>query len=136
MKSPKERKPLFDRLKAGMEEAIRHSRGEVALKTTVVEQPDPPPEIQPDELAKLRTDNAMSQEVFARVLNVPTRSIRSWEDGTRRPSQAALRLIQVFRQNTAGVLEVVGMTAAPSPREERHTQPARSRKRTPPGMRT
>jgi putative transcriptional regulator len=115
MKSPKGRKPLFERLKTGMEEAIRHSRGEIALKTTAVEIPDPPPEIQPEELTELRVQNRMSQDVFARVLNVPTRTVRSWEDGTRRPSQAALRLIQVFRQKTEGVLEVVGMAAAESP---------------------
>ena len=54
-------------------------------------------------------------EVFARVLNIPTRTVQSWEDGTRRPSQAALRLIQVFREKTAGVLEVVGMTIPQTP---------------------
>jgi hypothetical protein len=48
MKSPKDRKPLFERLKAGMEDAIRHARGEITLKTTVVEIPDPPPESRPD----------------------------------------------------------------------------------------
>ena len=47
--------------------------GEIALKTTVAEIPDPPPEIRPEELTKLRIDNRMSQDVFARVLNVPTR---------------------------------------------------------------
>ena len=57
----------------------------------------------------------MSPEVFARVLNIPTRTVQSWEDGTRRPSQAALRLIQVFREKTAGVLEVVGMTVPQTP---------------------
>ena len=64
----------------------------------------------------------MSPEVFARVLNVPTRTVQSWEDGTRRPSQAALRLIQVFRQNTAGVLEVVGMTAAQADSPKKRTR--------------
>src|SRR5262245_54375211 len=115
MKSPKDRKPLFERLKTGMEEAIRHSRGEVALKTTVVEIPYPPPEIHPEELTRLRIDNGMSQEVFARILNVSIGTVRSWENGTRRPSRAALRLIQVFRQKTDGVLEVVGMTATRVP---------------------
>jgi putative transcriptional regulator len=135
MKSAKGRKPLFERLKTGMEEAIRHSRGEITLKTTVVELPDPPPEIPPEELAKLRIDNRMSQDVFARVLNVPTRSVQSWEDGTRRPSQAALRLIQVFRQNTSGVLEVVGMAAGQaSASPKKRTPRAGSKKRTPPGV--
>ncbi len=85
MTSPKGRKPLFERLKTGMEEAIRHARGEIALKTTIVEFPDPPPEIQPEDLKKLRDDNRMSQDVFARVLNVSTRSVQSWEDGKGDP---------------------------------------------------
>lgn len=79
MKSPKSRKPLFQRLKTGLEEGIRHAKGEITLKTTVVEIPEPSPEIQPEELTKLSLDNRMSQDVFARVLNVPTRSVRSWE---------------------------------------------------------
>jgi hypothetical protein len=49
MNSPKGRKPLFERLKTGMIKAIRHARGEVPLKTTVVEVSDPPPNIQPEE---------------------------------------------------------------------------------------
>ena len=53
----------------------------------------------------------MSQAVFARMLNVSTKTVQSWEQGQRRPSQAALRLIQVFRQNPSGLLEVVGMSA-------------------------
>ena len=52
----------------------------------------------------------MSQAVFARMLNVSTKTVQSWEQGQRRPSQAALRLIQVFRQNPSGLLEVVGMS--------------------------
>jgi putative transcriptional regulator len=97
-----------------MEEAIRRNRGEIHLKTTVVEIPDPPPEIPPEELKKLRIGKGMSREVFARVLNVPTRIVQSWEDGTRKPAQAALRLIQVFRQDPSGVLQAAGMAASPT----------------------
>jgi DNA-binding XRE family transcriptional regulator len=52
----------------------------------------------------------MSQAVFARLLNVSTKTVQSWEQGDRKPSQAALRLIQVFRHNPSGLLEVVGMS--------------------------
>jgi putative transcriptional regulator len=132
MKSPKDRKPLFERLKTGMEEAIRHNRGEISLKTTVVEMPDPPPQIPPEELKKLRIGKGMSREVFARVLNVPTRTVQSWEDGTRKPTQAALRLIQVFRQDPSGVLKIVGMTTAAAPATPLKPRPvARAKKRTP-----
>jgi putative transcriptional regulator len=54
----------------------------------------------------------MSQAVFARMLNVSPKTVQSWEQGARKPSQAALRLIQVFRLNPAVVLQVVGMAGS------------------------
>jgi len=134
MSEKRQRLPVADQIRKGLEEAIRHARGEITLKTTVVEIPDPPPEIRPEELTKLRIDNRMSRDVFARLLNVPTRSVQSWEDGTRKPSQAALRLIQVFRQNTSGVLDVVGMTATQAHASPRKGAPRTgSKQRRPPG---
>ena len=65
MKTPRDRIPLFERLKKGMEEAIRHSKGEIALTTTVIEIPDPPPTLRAEEVVRLRLDHAMSQAVFA-----------------------------------------------------------------------
>ena len=56
MKSPKSRKPLFERLKTGLEEAIRHAKGEITLKTTTLEMPDRPPEVGAEELTKLRLE--------------------------------------------------------------------------------
>lgn len=110
MKSPKSRRPLFERLKTGLEEGIRHAKGEITLKTTTVEMPDRPPEIGAEELTTLRLKSGLSQTVFARVLNVSTKTVQGWEQGERKPSQAALRLIQVFRENPAGLLEMVGMS--------------------------
>ena len=37
--------PFFEKVKAGLEEALKHARGEIELRTTVVETPDPPPQI-------------------------------------------------------------------------------------------
>jgi putative transcriptional regulator len=109
MKSPKSRKPLFERLKTGLEEAIQHARGEITLKTYTLELPDPPPPVGADELTKLRLECGISQAIFARVLNVSPKTVQSWEQGARRPSQAALRLIDLFRQDPIFVLQAVGM---------------------------
>ena len=73
--------------------------------------PDWLPEVGAEEPTKLRLKSGMSQAVFSRMLNVSTKPLQSWEQGQRRPSQAALRLIQVFRQNPSGLLAVVGMSA-------------------------
>ena len=51
----------------------------------------------------------MSQAVFARVLNVSTKTVQSWEQGERKPSRAALRMLQLFREHPAFVYEVVGI---------------------------
>ena len=124
MKSPKNRKPLFEQLKAGLEDAIRHAKGEITLKTTTLEMPDPPPAVQADELTEIRLENGMSQAVFAQVLNVSTKTVQSWEQGVRKPSQAALRLIQVFRQDPSGLLQIVGMSGSNG--NETATTPSRT----------
>ncbi len=109
MKSSHDRKPLFDRLKGGLEETIRHAKGEITLKTTTIELPDRPPEVRADELIELRLGSQMSQANFARLLNVSTKTVQSWEQGTRKPSQSALRLIQVFRQDPGSVLRAASI---------------------------
>jgi putative transcriptional regulator len=111
MKDQRKRLPVAEQIRKGLEEAILHAKGEITLKTTTHELPDRPPEVGAEELTELRLASGMSQDVFARMLNVSTKTVQSWEQGHRRPSQAALRLIQVFRQNPSGLLEVVGMSA-------------------------
>ena len=66
------RPPLVERLRKGLEEANRHARGELTLRTTVVELPDEPPEVNAPTLVALRHQTRMSQAVFARLL--PRRS--------------------------------------------------------------
>jgi len=110
MKEKRKRLPVAEQIRKGLEEAIRHAKGEITLKTTILEMPDRPPEVGAAELVNLRLATGMSQAVFARVLNVSTKTVQSWEQGHRKPSQAALRLIQVFRHNPAGLLYLVGMT--------------------------
>ena len=56
-----------------------------------------------------RESTGMSQAVFARLLNVSPKTIQSWEQGQRVPSQAAQRMLHVFQERPEMVLEVVGM---------------------------
>jgi putative transcriptional regulator len=110
MKDQRRRLPVAEQIRKGLEEAIRHAKGEIILKTTVLELPDPPPEVGAAELTRLRLAGGMSQATFARLLNVSARTVQSWEQGRSKPAQAALRLIQVFRHDPAGLLKVAGMT--------------------------
>jgi putative transcriptional regulator len=105
----RQRKPFFERLKAGLQEGIAHARGQLSLRT--VEIPEAPPEIDAATVVALRKAAAMSQAVFAKLLFVSTKTVQSWEQGVRAPSMAARRLIQVFAEAPATVCKVVGLPA-------------------------
>lgn len=71
MKSPKARKPLFERLKAVLEEAMSHARGEITLRTTTYDLPEEPPEIDPETLVALQKGKASGKgDSCHLVLNV------------------------------------------------------------------
>lgn len=106
------RKPLFDRLKQGLEEGIAHAQGKLDLRT--IEVPAAPPGIDAKSLVALRESIDMSQAVLARVLNVSTKTVQSWEQGTRRPSHASLRLIELLDKRPDVLLEVAGVQHAVS----------------------
>jgi putative transcriptional regulator len=79
------------------------------LTLRTVQVPAPPPEIAAEEVTSLRAKSGMSQAVFAGLLNVSTKTVQSWEQGERKPSHAALRILQLFREHPAFVAEVVGI---------------------------
>jgi len=95
MTAEKPQLSVFDQIKAGLEDSIAHSRGELSLKTT--ELPAPPPKPAPKQIAALRKRFRMSQAVFAATLNVSKKTVQSWEQGLREPSDVALRMLQVIR---------------------------------------
>jgi len=54
----------------------------------------------PEEILAIRQKiMRMSRGAFAKVLNVPIETLRSWETGRRNPSGAALRLIEVLERS-------------------------------------
>ncbi len=86
---------FFDDLHEGLEEAIAYERGKKTLRTRHIELPPPPKEYQAKEIKKIRSKADYSQGVFARVLNVSVKTVRSWESGERSPNHAALRLLEL-----------------------------------------
>ncbi|MBA2277653.1 MAG: helix-turn-helix domain-containing protein [Chloroflexia bacterium] len=55
----------------------------------------------PEEIRAVRDSLGMSQPVFASVLSVSVQAVRAWEQGHRRPNGAALRLMEILRENPA-----------------------------------
>jgi putative transcriptional regulator len=109
MTKANKRKPLFHRLKSALDEGVQFARGSLNLRVTVM--PSPPPPFAAAEVIKLRSRCNLSQRVFARTLNVSTKTVQAWEQGNRRPSQAALRLLQLLDERPEVVREVVGIVA-------------------------
>ncbi len=89
-----ERPRLFDRLKKGLEEGIAHERGERTLRVAEVIVPDPPRLYTADDVRRIRARLKMSQAGFAHLLQVSSKTVQSWEQGTRRPQQSSARLLQ------------------------------------------
>jgi len=61
-----------------------------------------PPPVKPipaRQIRALRTSLGFTQTQFASFLNVPKVTAISWENGTRKPSGAALRLLAVARRH-------------------------------------
>lgn len=80
----------------GLKEALAYERGKKKLKAVHRELPSPAPSWSQDEIRKIRREVLnVSQPDFAVFLNVKTPTVRAWEQGKKRPSGAASRLLQV-----------------------------------------
>lgn len=90
------RNKFFEELKAGLEDAIAHSKGKLHLRSERIEIPEPPAEYKPKEIKSIRENNYYSQGLFAKVLNVSVKTVQSWESGDRSPSHATLRLLEII----------------------------------------
>ena len=83
-------------------ETVRDSvtgKRKLTLRTTTLRLPRRAPAISPRDIARLRARLDVSQPIFAALLNVPTVTAISWEKGRRKPSGAALRLLQIAREH-------------------------------------
>ena len=74
-----------------------------ALDLRTVEIPPRPRPMKPADIRSLRGSLNASQALFARLLNVSSNAVESWEQGIRQPRQATLKLLHIARKNP-GVL--------------------------------
>lgn len=117
MANASERSSLFKRLKSGLEEGIQFAREELNLRTTEI--PDGPPAFPAAQVICLRRRLRMSQGVFAQMLNVSPKTVQSWEQGERQPSQAALRLLQILEAKPRMVCGIVGLRTTSGKKKKR-----------------
>ena len=86
----------FAELKAGAEEALAHVQGKlVTLRTRSVPRRQRPPTFSPTRIRSIRRRLNVSQPVFAGLLYVTKATASKWEQGLRKPSGSALRLLEI-----------------------------------------
>ena len=96
---------FFEDLKAGLAATIEHAKGKRKdLRTTTL--PRPPKELSAKEIAKVRSQLNVSQAVFARYLNISTKTVQSWEQGQGKPNGASLKLLSMVKKNPKILLEI------------------------------
>ncbi len=71
----------------------------VRLDLRSIELPARPKPMKPADIRALRESLNASQALFARLLNVSSNAVESWEQGVREPRQATLKLLHVARKN-------------------------------------
>ena len=94
---------IFDDMREALHDAAAYERGE-AVNLRVTRIPPRPKQISPQEVRHIRQALHASQTLFATYLNVSPNAVRSWEQGTRRPRQAALKLLTIARKNPKALL--------------------------------
>lgn len=97
---------LFKEMMAGFDEAIKHRRGQKASLRVSRFSPDVVA-LKAKDIRKIRTTLGLSQAEFARYLGTSVASVRSWEQGVRKPQSAALRLLAIARNRPAALLQFV-----------------------------
>lgn len=96
----------FGELRGALEDALAYERGgRRDLRVTRLAVPRPPDAISRDEIVRIRRRLNCSQSVFAMLLNVSPRTVQAWEQGTREPSDAALKLLSIAARHPEVLLE-------------------------------
>ncbi len=94
---------IFDDMQEALRDAAAYERGE-AVNLRVTRIPSRPKQLSPRQVRHIRRALNASQALFASYLNVSPNAVRSWEQGTRRPRQAALKLLVIAKKNPKALL--------------------------------
>ncbi|MCA1578622.1 MAG: helix-turn-helix domain-containing protein [Acidobacteria bacterium] len=96
----------FADLKAAMEDALAFERAERRnLKVTRIQAPRRPKALSPKDIARIRERLNCSQAVFAMMLNISPKTVQAWEQGSREPGDAALKLLTIAKKHPEILLE-------------------------------
>lgn len=117
---------VFEQVQQGLKDGIAHARGEMTLKTTTL--PAPAPALSKKRVVAIRTKLQMSQGVFASYLNVPKKTLQSWEQGQRKPKAGEARLLQICETAPEQFVTLIG--SSPSSSTSRRSRRSSTASRT------
>lgn len=99
-------KAAYERIRAGLEDAIEHSRGRTTRarkRTAAAAAPD---------VAAIRRKLRLTQERFAVLCGVSVATIRNWEQGRRRPTGPSRALLLLVDLEPQAALRAIRRRAA------------------------
>lgn len=88
-----------DDLVGSVEAFAHHLAGKQKLTLRTATMPRPIKSVTPSQVRSIRRKLKVSQPVFAAMMNIPTVTAVSWERGRRKPTGAALRLLDIARKH-------------------------------------
>jgi len=90
---------LFESVKQGLNEAIQYEQGNLPNvkvdKITVA----PLHAYNGVQIKEIRTQQNMTQRLFAEALGVSVKTVEAWETGTNKPSGTANRMLELLAQD-------------------------------------
>jgi putative transcriptional regulator len=90
-------KRAFNKIKAGLDDAIKIARGEADPATYRVHVPDVV------DVRTVRRGTGLSQAGFANRFGFTAAAVRDWEQGRRQPERAARVLLRIIEREPAAV---------------------------------
>jgi putative transcriptional regulator len=101
------------KFKSGLSEAIHSSASALhrvgAIDKATMREFDAsclsvPVQMEPKRIKRIRTNQRVSQPVFARYLNTSESTVEKWESGAKKPSGMALKLLDIVEKHGLKVL--------------------------------
>jgi len=92
----KKHSEFFNLLHGALKEGVEALETGRKLTVREAELPDPPQAMPAKEIVALRSNRlGVSQRVFAAMLNASPQTVHAWEQGRKKPSGIALRLLRL-----------------------------------------
>jgi len=91
----------FDKIKAGLEDAVAHAKGSAKHGATHRV------EIEAVDVSAVRAKMKMTQEAFAHTFGVSPATVRNWEQGRRHPEGPARVLLQVIQREPVAIMRAL-----------------------------